>query len=238
MLEYGSFYNPALKNQPNLYHRVISVHQLLVAMREQTPVSKSGFLFVGNSLVLDFLNTRPVPDNEPVELLPDFAALLQWSLAAGAIDVMAVKNLQRWKGSATADRFMQRVRSFRERLRGEILRWEKGAMVRNATLTELNKLLAQYPMGTKLLHMGNGNLEMRPYCLARRPEDLLAPIVHSAAVMFTSTDRSRVRKCGRCVLHFVDTSKKGTRRWCSMQLCGNRLKVAAYAARQKSANNR
>ena len=42
-----------------------------------------------------------------------------------------------------------------------------------------------------------------------------------------------MRKCGECVLHFYDTSKKGTRRWYSMQLCGNRLKVAAYATRQR-----
>src|SRR6516164_5368126 len=48
-----------------------------------------------------------------------------------------------------------------------------------------------------------------------------------------SVDRTRVRKCGQCVLHFLDTSKKGTRRWCSMQLCGNRLKVAAYALRKR-----
>jgi predicted RNA-binding Zn ribbon-like protein len=70
-------------------------------------------------------------------------------------------------------------------------------------------------------------------------EDLFAPLVHSAAKLFAEADRNRVRKCGKCVLHFYDTSKKGTRRWCSMQLCGNRLKVAAYAARQRlNANER
>jgi predicted RNA-binding Zn ribbon-like protein len=53
------------------------------------------------------------------------------------------------------------------------------------------------------------------------------------AQLFTTADRDRVRKCDRCVLLFQDTSKKGTRRWCSMQLCGNRLKVAAYAARKR-----
>jgi len=68
---------------------------------------------------------------------------------------------------------------------------------------------------------------------ARQPEDLFAPLAHSAATIFADVDRSRVRKCAHCVLHFHDTSKKGTRRWCSMQLCGNRLKVAAYAARQR-----
>ena len=42
-------------------------------------------------------------------------------------------------------------------------------------------------------------------------------------------DCGRVRKCACCVGHFFDTSEKGTHRWCSMGLCGNRLKVAAYA---------
>ena len=67
----------------------------------------------------------------------------------------------------------------------------------------------------------------------RKPEDLFAPLAHSAATLFAEADRNRIRKCGQCVLHFYDTSKKGTRRWCSMQLCGNRAKVAAYAARRR-----
>jgi len=53
------------------------------------------------------------------------------------------------------------------------------------------------------------------------------------AALFAEADRNRVHKCGPCVLHFHDTSKKGTRRGCSMWLCGNRLKIAAYAALQR-----
>jgi predicted RNA-binding Zn ribbon-like protein len=68
----------------------------------------------------------------------------------------------------------------------------------------------------------------------RRPEDLFAPLAHSAATLFADVDRNRVRKCRQCVLHFYDTSKKGTRQWCSMRLCGNRLKVAAYTARRRA----
>jgi predicted RNA-binding Zn ribbon-like protein len=67
----------------------------------------------------------------------------------------------------------------------------------------------------------------------QEPEDLFAPLAHSAATLFAEACRERVRKCAQCVLHFHDTSKKGTRRWCSMRLCGNRLKVAAYAARRR-----
>ena len=67
----------------------------------------------------------------------------------------------------------------------------------------------------------------------RSPEDLLGPVAHSIAALFAGLDRNKIRKCSNCVLHFLDTSKKGTRRWCSMQMCGNRSKVAAYAARHR-----
>src|SRR5690349_18837789 len=69
---------------------------------------------------------------------------------------------------------------------------------------------------------------------ARQPEDLFAPLAHSAATLFAELSRDRVRECRQCVLHFNDTSKKGTRRWCSMRLCRNCLKVAAYAARHRA----
>jgi hypothetical protein len=46
---------------------------------------RDGFLFVGNQLSLDFLNTRPVIDGKPVELLPDSASLLRWLVATGLL---------------------------------------------------------------------------------------------------------------------------------------------------------
>ena len=45
---------------------------------------------------------------------------------------------------------------------------------------------------------------------------------------------SRVRECGgdTCYLLFLDTSRPGNRRWCSMERCGNRHKVRGYRSRQ------
>jgi predicted RNA-binding Zn ribbon-like protein len=120
----------------------------------------------------------------------------------------------------------------RENLRAEILSWEHGRAIRGSILGDLNILLADHPMRTKLKASGSARLA-KLWFEVGKPEDLFAPLAHSAAVLFTKADRRRVRKCARCVLHFRDTSKKGTRRWCSMRLCGNRLKVAAYAARQR-----
>jgi predicted RNA-binding Zn ribbon-like protein len=203
--------------------------------RERIPDSdwRDGFLFVGNHLALDFLNTRPVQNGEPMELLSDFSALLRWSQAAGLLNPRQMVNLQRQSGeSATARRTLDAIRQLREKLRKEILAWEGGADIHRATLDELNQLMAAYPMVSKLKAVGNV-FSMERWFEPRQPEDLFAPLAHSAATLFAEVDRSRVRKCGQCVLHFYDTSKKGTRRWCSMQLCGNRLKVAAYAARQR-----
>jgi predicted RNA-binding Zn ribbon-like protein len=210
----------------------------LVGVKKMKPVDtvhasdwKDGFLVVGNHLALDFLNTRPIQNNEPTELLPDFRALLRWFQAAELISIRAAASLQQeWGKSARGRRTVKAMRELREKLRKEILAWEGGSVVHNSTVDELNRLMADYPMRTRLRTKGFGTeLWFEP----RQPEDLFAPLAHSSATLFADVDRSRVRKCAHCVLHFLDTSKKGTRRWCSMQLCGNRLKVAAYAARQR-----
>ena len=194
---------------------------------------KDGFLFVGNHLALDFLNTRPVQNGEPVELLPDFAALLRWYQAADLLNSREAANLQQqWGQSVRARQVLEAMRALRERLRKQILSWEGSNAVLHSTVDELNRLMAEHPMRTRLKEKGyspSTELWFEPH----EPEDLFAPLAHSAATLFANVDRNRVRKCDQCVLHFRDTSKKGTRRWCSMQLCGNRLKVAAYARRQR-----
>ena len=195
---------------------------------------KDGFLFVGNQVALDFMNTRPVQNDEPMELLPDFPALLRWFQAAGLLSVDDVANLQqRWGKSARARRTVEAVGELREKLRKEILAWEGGSAIHRATIDELNQLMANHPMLTRLKATRSATAK-ELWFEAHQPEDLFAPLAYSAATLFADVDRSRVRKCAHCVLHFHDTSKKGTRRWCSMQLCGNRLKVAAYAARQRT----
>ena len=194
---------------------------------------RDGFLFVGNQLALDFLNTRPVLNGVFSELLPDFSALLRWFQAANLLSSHEVGSLQRrWGESASAQRTTEAMRRLRERLRKEILSWEHSGLVQHSVLAELNRLMTEHPMRTRLRTNGkvrSTELWFEP----REPEDLFAPLAHSAAALFATVDRQRVRKCAHCVLHFHDTSKKGTRRWCSMQLCGNRRKVAAYAARRR-----
>jgi predicted RNA-binding Zn ribbon-like protein len=173
-------------------------------------------------------------NGEPVELLADFDALIRWFRAATLISPADAGNLeQQWGGSDRAKRFLQEIRELREKLRKEVVTWERGGAIHATTLDELNRLMAEHPMRTRLKGSGGGGCSTELYFSPQRPEDLLAPLALSAATLFANLDRTRIRKCAHCVLHFCDTSKKGTRRWCSMQLCGNREKVAAYAARQR-----
>lgn len=51
-----------------------------------------------------------------------------------------------------------------------------------------------------------------------------------------ATRPDRVRGCAnpRCVLWFLDVSKNGSRRWCSMEVCGNRAKVGRFNQRRRT----
>lgn len=163
----------------------------------------------------------------------DFASLLGWFKAAGLLTAREVKELSsNWAGSARAGLTVQGMRELREELRSQLLSWEEGRSISSAFMTELNSLMRRYPMLSRI-KPGRDLPAVELWFEKDEPDQLFAPIAHYAAMLFAHADRSRVRKCDNCVIHFLDTSKKGTRRWCSMELCGNRFKVAAYAARQR-----
>jgi predicted RNA-binding Zn ribbon-like protein len=58
----------------------------------------------------------------------------------------------------------------------------------------------------------------------------LSTLARDAIDLFGGPLAGRVRECAadNCGLLFVDTSRPGRRRWCSMERCGNRAKVRAY----------
>jgi len=65
---------------------------------------------------------------------------------------------------------------------------------------------------------------------------LLAAIARSAAELIAEGANARLRVCSNpeCGLFFYDTSRTHRRRWCSMSLCGNRHKVAAFSRRHSA----
>jgi len=192
-----------------------------------------GFLFVANKPILDFLNTKPVLADGPAELLPDVRALERWLIASEMVTSPKTKAVLRgWRYSTEATAFLEQLIAFRERLREAVVSLENESSPTDAFLAEINSLLLQYPRHTAL-HKRDGKVIREAVFKPREPADLWAPIIDATADLFAETESSRIRKCESCVVHFFDTSKKGSRRWCSMNICGNKLKVAAYQKRKR-----
>jgi predicted RNA-binding Zn ribbon-like protein len=195
----------------------------------------NGFLLVGNQFALDFLNTRLIENGEAVELLPDVAALEKWLTTSGILISPKGKALvRRWRDSREAKSFLQKLLGFRERLRAAVIRYEAGTSPGTAFLAEVNHLLHEYPARIALSTKA-GKLERAAVFEPSRPEDIWAPIAAATVELFSDVQPSRVRQCESCIVHFHDISKKGSRRWCSMNICGNKWKVAAYQRRNRSA---
>jgi predicted RNA-binding Zn ribbon-like protein len=195
-----------------------------------------GFLFVANKPILDLLNTRPVLAAGSTELLSDVRALERWLIASGMTTSPKSRAVVRsWRHSTEAATFLEQLIAFRERLREAVVRMENGSSPTDTFLAEVNLLLLQYPRRTSL-HKLDGKIIRETVFEPREPADLWAPIIDATAELLAETELSRIRKCGSCVLHFFDRSKKGSRRWCSMSICGNKLKVAAYQTRKRGDN--
>jgi predicted RNA-binding Zn ribbon-like protein len=195
-----------------------------------------GFLFVANRPVLDFLNTKPFLADGPTELLPDVRALERWLIASGTVtSAKARAALRSWRNSTEAIVFLAQLIAFRERLRDAVFRIESGAAPSDAFLAEVNSLLLQHPLPA-LLYKRDGKVIRETSFELSRPTDFWTPIIDATADLLAETESSRIRKCESCVVHFFDTSKKGSRRWCSMNICGNKLKVAAYQRRKRTSD--
>jgi predicted RNA-binding Zn ribbon-like protein len=62
--------------------------------------------------------------------------------------------------------------------------------------------------------------------LVRPVEAILGPVVLSALSVLTGSDLSRIKRCpgDHCGWLFYDATKNRRRRWCEMEVCGNRAK--------------
>jgi predicted RNA-binding Zn ribbon-like protein len=68
-------------------------------------------------------------------------------------------------------------------------------------------------------------------------EAALGSVALEAARLFTEGDFRKIKRCGgsACGWLFYDTTKNNRRRWCEMEVCGNRAKQRRLAARRQSA---
>ena len=196
---------------------------------------KKRFLFIGNHPCLDFINTRIAQNGQPVDLLDTFSDLLTWLVQARLLDREEARKAERnWGGQPEGRRILDQAREFRATLREMVERMAAGKPVPPAALEAINRSL-RYRVGYPQLTRRSGAFEREFQVESQEANQLLGLLAESASDLLCTCECSLIKKCQNpvCVLFFYDTTKNHARHWCSMSVCGNRIKVAAHYRRQR-----
>ncbi|MFL5517445.1 MAG: CGNR zinc finger domain-containing protein [Gemmatimonadales bacterium] len=186
--------------------------------------STTNFVRVGGRLVIDLLNTVGARDGARLELLDHPEDLPVWADVAGVPYAREI--------GIRSDAELDELRAFREVLREGLQRWREGDPASSELIARLNRELARDPRHVSL-RMDDGALGTEMVSTGDPLDRLYADVAASLAMMLGRDDRSRYRSCANdtCTFTFYDDSKPGTRRWCSMELCGGRAKARAFRLR-------
>jgi predicted RNA-binding Zn ribbon-like protein len=195
---------------------------------------------IGGALCLDFTNTvGSWADSRGTEKLHDYEDLLRWAAHAGALDARARSRLRRLADGEpqAAARVHFRAIAFRNALYAVLRSHIGGLRPAAAQLALLNREFSALTSSGRLISEG----ERFAWRWGGASEDLaqlLWPVAQSAAGLLTSGDLKRVGHCvnEECGWLFIDSSRNGRRRWCSMRDCGNRAKVNRFNARRREKN--
>lgn len=202
-------------------------------MRNEGKASK--FIFVGNHICLDFINTQIIHKGRIVDLLGDFSHLVEWLAETEVLDFAKAKEtLRKWIGNPERERVLEQARELRAVLRVVIERIIEGKPIQKSAINEINKLLSNR-IGYPQLIQARDGFKTKFYAESSEPIHLIVPIAEFASDLLCHGDFSLIKKCENpdCILYFYDISKNHARRWCSMNICGNRMKVAAHYRRHR-----
>jgi predicted RNA-binding Zn ribbon-like protein len=159
----------------------------------------------GEPLALDLLNTQWLASGSPVDLLATPDGTRAWLAAAG---VAAAPAHETREALVTARQAIQ-----------DVLTGQGGTAARD----RLNEVLGH---GCLRLSLGPGATATQTL---EADDPAWQPAVLAAVNLLDLLDRApdRIRQCQHpaCVLWFYDATRNGTRRWCSMAICGNRAKA-------------
>jgi predicted RNA-binding Zn ribbon-like protein len=195
---------------------------------------------VGNHRCLDFVNTELIEQGRRVDRLQDFADLVDWLEQAQVLSVAQAKQiLHQWGQTSKGAGALSEARAFRRALREMAEGVVQGKRPSTFVLNKINALLRYRIVDAALVRTRHG-FERRASFQPRDPMHLLVPVAESASDLLCHGDLSLILKCEnpRCILYFYDATKNHTRRWCSMTVCGNRMKVAAHYRRRRRARER
>ena len=193
----------------------------------------------GERLCLNFANTvDPRHSDHSREFLINYADLVAWAVHAGAVgeDIAGQLRAEAERRPQAAQTTFRVARSLRETVYGVFASLAAGRSMPEPNLWELNRAHAEAMAHARIVSAGDG------YVLgwdeSRTALDrMLWPVARSAAELLTSGRLDRIRECpglDGCGWLFYDTSKNGSRRWCSMAGCGNQAKGHRHYRRQRA----
>jgi predicted RNA-binding Zn ribbon-like protein len=203
------------------------------------------FELTGGRVSLDFANTvSGSRGTHPTERLERYEDLLSWARQVGALsDAHAARLLRKARAEPdVAERVLGSAVSFREALYRIWIAHVEKRRPSGADLEVVNARIADALARQRLIPV-----EGRCCAMAWAEEDALEaplwPVAKDAADLLTSDRAERVRICemtaeGECDWLFLDETKNGTRRWCSMRDCGNRAKARRHYQRHRGADRK
>lgn len=193
---------------------------------------------LGERLCLNFANTVESPRHNPEEFLHDYDDLVRWGRHAGILTESSVTHLL----AEAARRPEEAAAAFARALalRSAITHTFRAiARAASPAANDLDHLRLTYagaithaqfaPAETSLSWSWDEDAAL---------DGPLWPLAHSAVTLLTNGDLTRVKECpgaNDCGWLFYDTSKNGSRRWCSMEGCGSRVKMRRLYARYRTA---
>jgi predicted RNA-binding Zn ribbon-like protein len=181
--------------------------------------SKADFRFQNARLCFSFAGTLGDRGRlEPYERLLSPADLSRWCVESGCVATAP--------HCSAAD--LTRAKELREAIQrsGESL--AAARTTSSSDLKIINRAAARPPLAPELVA---GATKVR--WVGSGLEAVLSTVARDLIGIFDSPLRDRVRICENeeCGVPFVDTSRAGIRRWCSMSTCGALIKKRAYRER-------
>jgi predicted RNA-binding Zn ribbon-like protein len=194
---------------------------------------------LGDRLCLNYVNTIESPlGSQPVDFLRSYSDLVRWSRHVGILNDVETDGLEREGAQrpTQADATFRRALDVREMLTRVFRAIARGDEPEN---TDLHRLSAEYRAslsGAELVRNGDGYAWMWDADDGTMDHSIRA-VVRSAVEALITDDLKRIKQCpgaDDCGWLFYDTSKNASRRWCSMEGCGSRVKMRKQYARKRS----
>ncbi len=182
------------------------------------------------SLALDFVNT--VEDRleaEPKDFLGSAADLAEWGRKAGVLSGSGRSK----PGGGTAE--LRKAVGLRGHLASLLDAVLDGRRPRRGDLDALAAAEAQ-AVGAASLEQGSDG-RLHRHLDPTAPASVRHAVALSAGELLSGPDAERIGRCAGpgCGWFFLDTTKRGNRRWCSMAECGQEAKSANRRAARRGA---